>query len=368
MKAIRLSLFLLALGTLAACNKKKSGDPPLDKVHYEAVFVTTDNNNVVSYEANTGTKLWEIHTTGNVEGTPVYYKGNLYAYTNTGFLYSIDVVEKDTNWRVQVASNGQASLAAYNDRIYVAADRLYAVNLDGTLSWNYDPAAPCTSSPQVSNGVAYVAAGDKIHAVDAVNGSGIWISAATPSQINSSVRVSNGIVYFGCEDMKVYAYNASDGTPRWNFTTGDRVVSSPAVYGGMCLVGSYDFNLYCIDTTTGLQRWAFPTLERVHSSPAIHEATNSVVVGSYDYNLYCIDHVSGTLRWKYPAAGLIKSSPVISGNHVYFTSYDRYLYCVDVRDGRTLWKQFMDANSSSSPVVDDTGNGVHPGISGNSTY
>lgn len=369
MKYSRISLLFLGLAAiLSACNKKKSEDPPLDKVHYEAVFVTTDNNNIISYEANTGTKLWEMATAGNIDGTPVFYQGDLYALTSNGFLYSIDPVLKDTNWRVNIGVMNGASLAADNGKLYVASDRLYCLDLAGVTLWSYDPAAPCTSSPQVTNNVAYVAAGDKIHAVDATTGVGVWISAAASSQINSSVRVTNGVVYFGCEDKKVYAYNASDGTPKWNYTTGDRVPSSPAVYGGMCLIGSYDFGIYCIDTTTGLLRWKYPTLERVHSSPVIHEFTNSVIVGSYDYNLYCVDHVSGTLRWKYPAASLIKSSPVVYNNYVYFTSFDRYIYCVDVRDGRLVWKQFLNGNASSSPVVDNLGAGIHAGISGMSTY
>jgi len=369
MKYSRISLLFLTLAAwLGACNKKKSEDLPLDKVHYEAVFISTENNNLISYEANTGTKLWEMSMAGNIDGTPVLYKGNLYALTSNGFLYSIDPVKKDTNWRVNVAIMNGFSLAAYKDYLYIAADKLYRVDLNGVVNWSYDPSVPCTSAPQISNDTVFVAAGDKIHAVDAITGTGAWISAAASSQINSSVRVSNRVVYFGCEDKKVYAYNAADGTPKWSYTTGDRVPSSPAVYGGMCLVGSYDFGIYCIDTTTGLLRWKYPTLERVHSSPVIHEFTNSVIVGSYDYNLYCIDHVSGTLRWKYPAASLIKTSPVVYNNYVYFSSFDRYLYCIDVRDGRTVWKQFMNGNSSCSPVVDNLGDGLHPGISGMSTY
>lgn len=369
MKKIFLPAFLLSLvAIMAACNKTKSDDPALPNDRQEAVFITTDNNTVISYATNTGTKLWEVPTQGMAESTPVLYNKMLYVLTQTGFLYQIDVILGKIRWEKNIGKNGAESLAAKDGKLFVAADQLYCFDTLGVQKWNYDPGATCTSSPQLFNDTVYVAANDKIHAVNAITGGGVWISGATGLSILSSVRVSNGVIYFGCEDKKIYAINMIGGTPKWSYTTNDRVTSSPAVYGGMCIVGGQDFNIYCIDTTTGTLRWKYPTLERVISTPVIHEFTNSVLVGSYDYNLYCIDHVSGTLRWKYPSASIVKSSPVVYGNYVYFPSFDKYMYCVDVRDGRIVWKQLMNGNSLSSPVVDDLNNGIHAGISGMSTY
>ncbi|MBL7764503.1 MAG: PQQ-binding-like beta-propeller repeat protein [Chitinophagaceae bacterium] len=367
-KLLIAGLLALSLGALNSCNKTMSSDLPLPKDRINAVFVTTENNQLISYNATTGAKNWEVTLKGSAEGTPAFYNKKLYLATDAGYLYSIDVILGKIHWEQFYSLNviTKNALAVADGKIYVASSTLNTYDTTGAASWTYDAGTPATSAPQVEGGKVYCAFNDKVHAVDG-NGAMIW-SSNSSGPIYSSVRVTNGVVYYGSEDKNIYAINQSDGSPKWNYMTGDKVYSSPMIYGGMCIAGSYDYNVYCIDTTSGLLRWKLTTAERIHSSPNIHTFTNSVLIGSYDFNLYSIDHVSGVTKWKYPAASLVKSSPTVYGNYVYFTSFDRYLYCVDVRDGRTVWKSFLNANSLSSPVVDDIKQGLHPGVSGMSTY
>lgn len=360
---------------LASCAKNKSKDYPLPVIRKEAVYITTANNNLISYQPSTGVKQWEIHMKGNSEGVPVLYNKKLYLVTNNGYFYVVDILRGEITLEVNTGKSSSLSLAAASDRIYMSSDMLYCFDLNGSLQWQYDPTTPCTSSPTLSNGKVYLGAGDRIHAVDAGNGSAIWTSpSAGGVDIVSSPKVSNGLVYFGGQDKKVYALNENNGTVKWEYMTGDKIKSSPIVYGGMCLVGSEDFGVYCIDTTSptlpplGELRWKLPTLERVYSSPAVHETSNTILVGSYDFNLYAIDHVSGDMKWKYPAGSLIKSSPVVYGDYVYFTAYDKYMYCVDCRFGTTVWKSYINGNTDSSPMIDDLKNGLYPGNSGMSKY
>ncbi len=58
----------------------------------EAVYVATDNNNFISYEANSGSKLWEVILNGTCKGTPVLYRKKIYIHTDAGYLYSIDIL------------------------------------------------------------------------------------------------------------------------------------------------------------------------------------------------------------------------------------------------------------------------------------
>jgi outer membrane protein assembly factor BamB len=352
----------------ASCGKTKSADPPLTKDREEAVYVATDNNNFISYNAINGAKKWEVILNGSCKGTPVLYRKRIYIHTDANFLYSIDILTGEIARSTNTGFPSTLAITAFNGRIYIAADKLYCYDTTLSQIWTYDGAAPCTSSPQVSNDKIFLGIGDKIHCVD-LSGNSVWQSpAVVAGSIKSSPRVSNGVVFYGAHDKFVYAIKAVDGSPIWSYQTGDKVESSPMIYGGMCLIGATDYDLYCIDSISGLLRWKYHTLERVNSSPTIHEATNTVLVGSYDFNLYAIDHVSGTLLWKYPAGSLIKSSPVVFGDLVYFTSFDRYLYCVDARDGKLVWKQFMNANSQGSPIVDDLKSGAFSTESGMSKY
>jgi hypothetical protein len=99
----------------------------------------------------------------------------------------------------------------------------------------------------------------------------------------SSPAVAAGLVYAGSVDNKVYALNATTGTPIWNYTTGGTVVS-PAVAGGVVFVGSADYRVYALNTTTGALIWNYTTGSWVNSSPAV--AGGVVFVGSADGTVY----------------------------------------------------------------------------------
>jgi outer membrane protein assembly factor BamB len=63
---------------------------------------------------------------------------------------------------------------------------------------------------------------------------------------------ADGIVYVGSFDNKVYAFNGSTGTLRWNYHYGRSGVDPLPAIGadGTVYVGSYDFNVYAL---TGAQ-------------------------------------------------------------------------------------------------------------------
>jgi outer membrane protein assembly factor BamB len=371
----QLSIFLFAcfaICLIASCSKNKSADTPIPKESKEAVFICTENNNLISFHPATGAKQWEVFFRGTSVGVPVLHNRFLYLTTTNGYFYAIDVILGKITLEVFIDKYSVHSLAVSGGLLYMSADSFYCFNVLGNKLWSYSTGgAPCTSSPQLANGRAYFSAFDKIHAVNITTGNADWVSASIGFGINSSPRVSNGLIYFGADDRNIYAINESDGSLRWNYPTSDKVLSSPIVYGGMCIVGSYDNSIYCIDTISsppfGLPRWVIPTNERVVSSAAVHPTSNSILIGSYDFNLYSINHVSGIVNWKYPSGSIIKSSPVVYKDYVYFTSLDRYLYCVDVVKGSLVWKSFISANTESSPMVDDKANGVYPAVSGMSS-
>lgn len=378
MKKIFYSAYAMLMMLLAiSCGKEKSTDLPLPVDRKESVYITTNNNNLISYNPYTGSKQWEVFFKGVSQGVPVLYKKKLYLTTDAGYFYAVDILKGEISIEKNLQKPSILSIAVDNDKVYMGSltDSFYCYDLSGNKLWSYNPGAKCSSSPQVANGNVYFGANVKMHAVNASTGAAVWTSAAVIGSILSSPRVSNGLVYYGATDKKIYAIRENNGSLQWNYSTGDIITSSPMVYGGMCIIGSTDYGVYCIDTTSpsappsGELRWKYMTNERInYSSATIHEASNTVLIGGYDFNLYAIDHVSGTLKWKYPAGSLIKSSPVVYGNYVYFVAVDRYLYCVDVRNGSAVWKSYLNGSTESSPMVDDLKNGQYPGVSGMSKY
>ncbi|MFG3381435.1 serine/threonine-protein kinase [Streptomyces sp. NPDC047999] len=113
----------------------------------------------------------------------------------------------------------------------------------------------------------------------------------TGRAVLSSPAVVDGTVYIGSNDNRVYALDASTGTPRWTHTTGAWVRSSPAVVDGTVYIGSDDNRVYALDASTGTPRWTHTTGDWVYSSPAVVDGT--VYIGSNDKKVYALDAATG---------------------------------------------------------------------------
>src|SRR5207248_2539411 len=126
-------------------------------------------------------------------------------------------------------------------------------------------------------------------------------------------------------NARLYAFDATTGTPLWSFPTGDLIASSPALVNGVIYVGSNDHYLYAIDTT-GKQRWKASTAGSITSSPAV--ANGVVYIGSGDGNLYAFKASTGTQLWsapigiQIPNSRQITSSPMVAKGVVYIGSGD----------------------------------------------
>jgi outer membrane protein assembly factor BamB len=127
-----------------------------------------------------------------------------------------------------------------------------------------------------------------------------------------SPTVAGGMVYVGSYDHKIYALNASNGNPLWNYTTGGAVASSPAVAGGVVFVGSYDGNVYALNASNGNLIWNYRTSDMVVSSPAA--AGGVVFVGSYDHVVYAFGPSPSTQTFtpKFPSVTVLTLIIVIT--------------------------------------------------------
>ena len=192
--------------------------------------------------------------------------------------------------------------------------------------WRYQTGADVETSPTVVDGTVYVGADDnKLHAVDAADGSRKWTYQAG-SNVESSPTVVDGVVYVGADDEKLHAVDATDGSRKWTYQTGSNVDSSPTVADGTVYVGSDDNNLYALNATDGSRKWTYQTGDYVDSSPTV--ADGVVYVGSRDGNLYGFDTLDGSIEFIYES-GSLESSPTVADGTVYAGSDDDNLYALN---------------------------------------
>jgi outer membrane protein assembly factor BamB len=101
----------------------------------------------------------------------------------------------------------------------VGSDKLFAINPNGTLQWDYTTGSSVKSSPAIG---------------------------------------ADGTIYVGSIDTNLYAINPN-GTKKWVYTTGGSVDSSPAIASdGTIYVGSEDHKLYALYGRSKLASTAWP--------------------------------------------------------------------------------------------------------------
>lgn len=91
-------------------------------------------------------------------------------------------------------------------------------------------------------------------------------------------------LYFGSDSGNFWAVNQADGTVDWTHKVGFHakgkyIFSSPAIFKDIVYFGAYDGNFYALDKETGKPRWIFMEADWVGSSPCVAEDLNTVFVG-----------------------------------------------------------------------------------------
>jgi outer membrane protein assembly factor BamB len=207
-----------------------------------------------------GTKKWEYLTTNwDVGSSAAVGPGNL-VYVQAEKLYAFNGADGTVAWSFLSGAGSASPAVDGNGVVYTIGtnaqnvnNRLYAVNPDGTLKWEYGlPAGDINrTAPVVApDGTVYVGGAEHdpyIHAIgpdgklkwEYLTGSlsaGLWASPAL---------AVDGTVYIGND--KLWAFNP-DGSVKWEYATGGSVTGSPVILGdASVLVPSSDKRLYRIN-------------------------------------------------------------------------------------------------------------------------
>lgn len=302
------------------------------------------------------------------ESSPAVANGVLYVGSADGNLYALNATTGANLWNYSTNGAVDSSPAVIDGAVYFGSlggnvDALNASN--GSLLWSYD-IGPVYSSPDVINGVVYIAADSTVYAFNALNGVKLWNNTISSAYwaIESSPAVANGVLFIGSNNHNLYALNATNGKQLWAYTTGLWVQSSPVVSNGVVYVESDDGNLYALNAATGQKLWSsgIATSASVDSLPAlanniIYILSNNdsvcaltakagvqlwssnisecqpdpIVVGNIlyiggDNNIYALNDTNGNLLWTYSNTGLINSSPTYANGVVYVDSTDGNVY------------------------------------------
>jgi outer membrane protein assembly factor BamB len=204
------------------------------------------------------------------------------------------------------------------------------------VDWTY----PAVGTPSLIGQRLFFGAGSIVYALNANNGSPVWQYTTGGMVPSDSPAVENGMVYVGSGDYNVYALYASDGTLAWKYPTGSYVVSQPVVINGIVYAASDDNSVYALQGIDGKLLWKYMTGGPIQFTPAVTDGV--VFAASSDGNVYALNAGSGSLVWRFTTTAQNNgSTPSVVNGVLYMASADDNLYAINAANGSLIWKTFL---------------------------
>ena len=219
-----------------------------------------------------GSQDWRVQTNfltnNDTNGSPIIgADGAVYIATDSnandgddeGTLYKLDPDTGVRDWVAQLHGRVSSSPAiAADGTIYVPtyATRMYAINPDGTVKWQFFFSSGFSLGVKASvslgaDGTIYVGTeNDNFYAINPVDGTEIWHYAAESNVHSTAAVAADGTIYFGSQGNSFHAVNP-DGTLKWFADIGIDESSTTILDDGTVLIGGEDGNLYAFNESNG---------------------------------------------------------------------------------------------------------------------
>jgi outer membrane protein assembly factor BamB len=194
-------------------------------------------------------------------------------------------------WKFDTGGKVRSSPAVAGGVVYAGSDsgELFALDLaTGTKKWS------AKAGPSTGSGPRATSRGSRVRCAPAVAPSG-------------GSGQAGGIVVVGADDGVLRAFDAASGAPKWEFKSAGRITASPAIVGDRVVFGSWDGHCYCLRLADGKEFWRHKVGDpgvRVHAPPAV--AHGRVYLGALeDFEVYVLDLGTGK-----PLGDFKKNGPV----------------------------------------------------------
>ena len=320
--------------------------------------VVTGSNGTLYVAANNGT-LYALNKDGSTLWTYNFISINTPAVAKNGTIYVADykasaLYALNPNGSLLWTCSNLSLINGYDCSLTISPDGtiyiggsgvLYAINLNGTVKWNYTVTGNINMAPAVgSNGIIYAAStsSSKNGTLYAINPDGTlnWTCAIGQVQYDSPSIGTDGTIYIGCCDGVsstngvLFAINPN-GTIKWTYTTGYFIISgSPAIGsdGTIYIISGYRSNnvLYAVNPN-GTLKWSYDMVgsDRTGSSCVTIGADGTLYVGTYVIstgpvygNVYAItdNGTSGVLKWSYQTTSGVGCPTVIGSDGTLYIS------------------------------------------------
>jgi len=291
-------------------------------VEGKAIYIDANvgGGKICAVDETTGTDIWNASFSSLVY-PPTFNDGKLYATTQGGYLYCLNVTTGEALWQYQATATGH----------------IYTI-------------------PVVSMGTVYFGTeGNLLCAVNSSNGQSLWNYTAGGSVASPSV--DGNLLCFACSDGRVYALNVSETLPPpsyqsiWNFTTGGQMKGYPILDADKVYFGSSstDHCIYAVSRASGELVWKCQLSHSWETNRLPMALANStlyftVYSGDKAYALHA-DASAGNytendveiLKWNTTVPTSCSGPTYANGKVLFGCDGDSRLYALDALDGHVIW-------------------------------
>jgi eukaryotic-like serine/threonine-protein kinase len=365
------------------------------------VYVGSADKNLYCLDAYTGQQLWNFTIGHYLRSSPAVTGGRVYIGPDDGYIYAIDANTGAQIWKTSAGgffptlldvneADARSSPIVVGSSLYVGAldNKLYCLNLDGTVQWTYTTGGPIYGSPGYYNNIVYITSTDGyLYAVNAYGGSLAWKSAFTlnldvgmpafsehynigsPTIINGVLYVGGGVQYGialysdswyaargqstpSSNGIRMFAFNASTGASVWNQSRAGNTqpIYYPCVFNGNIYAPEF-FEVTSMSATkpnstgtvnpvpdfsqtgrrAGNRTWSTWVGYQIQGSLTYADDLTGakIYVGSDIGSIYVLNASSGKTYSVFTAGGNVPCSPTVWEGKLYIGTTEGKLYCFD---------------------------------------
>ena len=343
------------------------------------------NSQVTKVDKNTGQVLWN-HFIGT-NGSPVVVADDLVFGSSSsmnsgtssgasqhGYVYALNARNGAQIWQTDLGVDtvvpvlGPPTFA--DGVIYVtsAAGKVYALNAaNGAVKWTYDTGtsdhynsfvegSDWVKTLAVANGVVYGATLNKVYAINAQTGKGIWSASADAHYTFGSPTVDSRAVYLSEEPPSTHtsanpnhsyivAYSISNGTRLWKsdgYYWAGFLNNAPVVANGLVYVANIYTGIYALNSGTGKVKWqhALGTDAFTNSDGCSWPVVADTVVyancgnaSAHTQHLQAFNATTGVQLWSQSSV----ADPIAASNGVvYGTAFPGLVFLAKASDGTQI--------------------------------
>ncbi|WP_417378004.1 PQQ-binding-like beta-propeller repeat protein [Gimesia sp.] len=263
---------------------------------------------------------------------------NLYALSTAGIITAFNNETGKKLWATQLGRGNNIGYSPVSNSKYVfitVGTKLYSINrLNGEIDWELQLPGSASTSPTVDEDAIYVGTlSGRVYAWD----------------LKKLNELSN--------ESKLPAWRES--AIRWTYQSGDTINTPALVTNRTLLFASQDGSLYSVTLQDRQLAFQFETDAPISANLA--EDEKSIFLASEDQNLYCLNKLNGIVRWRIRTSFPLIYPVSVLDNEVYLSSKKRGLFQLSAQTGQEQWWQplgsrFISLSPTRVYVTDELGN------------